>query len=278
MLSALPVPAGVQLPPSYHHVYLNLSDVDDWSTFRTKMLNNDSQKAFTQMARIPVILKMVSRRSDEILQHEIVQQLFQSDRKFDLFVLGYHFNEPLLGIAGHFRCPSVVVSPSPAMKAVRDLVASPASIATAPIFSKTGDEDSPPKFFGRFGLFIAYTLEYVIVMIVNNFLHEPIYAKHFPSTKGYPTYDEVQKNVSLVLVNHHFSQGDFRPMYPNIIDIGGIQIRAKPKPLPEVPKLNSIGANYTESFCYFSPSKHSYKTRKTVSFYSAWAAISKCPK
>lgn len=187
------------------------------------------------MARIPLLMKMLSHRSNEILQHETVRQLMQSRRQFDLFVLGYHFNEPLLGIAGHFRCPSVIISTSPAMKSIRDFAGSPASIATTPIFSKIGKRDhNPPTFWERFGLFIAYTLEYIIVLIVTQFLHKPIYAKHFPTAIGYPTYDEVQTNVSLVLVNHHFSHGDFRPVYPNIVDIGGIQIRAEPEPLSEV--------------------------------------------
>lgn len=235
MLSVLPVPAGVQLPSTYRHVHLSLSDADDWSTFRTKMLNNDSKTDFTQFARIPVLIKMMSHRSNAVLQHEIVQQLLHSEQQFDLFVLGYHFNEPLLGIAAHFRCPSVVISPAPAMKPIRDFVGNPAAVATTPIFSRSGgNADILPKFSERFFLFVGYIVEYAITETINRFLHEPIYAKHFPAAIGYPTYDEVMKNVSLVLVNHHFSQGDFRPMYPNIVDIGGIQIRAQPKSLPEV--------------------------------------------
>lgn len=236
MLSALQVPTGVlQLSPTYRHVYLKLSDVNDWSAFRTEMLNNnDSKNGFAQFAHMLIMIKMITRRSNEVLQHEIVQQLFRSDQQFDLFVLGYNFNEPLLGIAAHFRCPSVVITPGPAIKAIRDFVGNPAAIATTPTFGKSGEGDFPPKFSERFFVFIAYIFEYAIIEIVKRFLHEPIYAKHFPAAIGYPTYEKMMRNVSLVMVNHHFSQGDFRPMYPNIIDIGGIQIRGKPKSLPEV--------------------------------------------
>lgn len=45
--------------------------------------------------------------------------------------------------------------------------------------------------------------------------------------------EEVYKNVSLVLTNHHFSQGPIRPNVPALIEIGGIQIKEKPDPLPE---------------------------------------------
>lgn len=242
VLSVLPKRPDVQLPPTYRHVYLNLSDAGDWSSFRTKMLNNDTKTDFMQFARIPLIMKMQTRRMIEILQHEIVRRLINSEQRFDLFVLGYtNFNEPLLGIAAHFQCPSVVISPIPALKMIRDLVGNPAEIATTPIFGKSGETETPPKFLGRFLLFIGYTIEYAITVIGDTFLAEPVYATHFPASSGYPTYDEVKKNVSLVLVNHHFSQGDFRPLYPNIVDIGGIQIRAEPKQLPEV------SVTYTDS-------------------------------
>lgn len=234
VLSVLPVWTEAQLPPTYHHVFLNLSDTDDWGAFRTKMLNNDTKTDLMQLARIPLLMKMLTRRSNEILRHEMIQHLFHSGQRFDLFVLGYHFNDPLLGIAAHFRCPSVVLTPTPALKMVRDFVGNPAEIATTPIFSKSGVTEVPPKFLTRFLLFIGYTIEYAVVLIANNFVHETVYANHFPSARGYPTFDEMKRNVSLVLVNHHFSQGDFRPLYPNIVDIGGIQIRAKPKPLPRV--------------------------------------------
>lgn len=234
VFSVLPASADAQLPPTYHHVFLNLSDTDDWGAFRIRMLNNDTKTDLMQFARIPLLMKMLNRRSNEILRHEIVHQLFHSGQRFDLFVLGFNFNDPLLGIAAHFRCPSVILTPTPALKMIRDFVGNPAEIATTPIFGKHGVTEVPPKFLSRFLLFIGYTIEYAVISIANNFIHEPLYANHFPSAKGYPTYDEIKRNVSLVLVNHHFSQGDFRPLYPNIVDIGGIQIRAKPKPMPTV--------------------------------------------
>lgn len=234
VLSVLPMAADKQLPPTYHHVHMHLSDENDWSTYRTGMMNNETKTELAQFFRIPRIMKMLTQRLNEILRHAIVEELLRTDRQFDLFVMGYVFNEPLLGIAAHFRCPSVVITTTPALKSIRDLVGIPAEIATTSVFSNNGDLNVPPTFMQRCCLFIAYAVEYVINILVDNFLHKPVYAKYFPPTKGYPTYDEVKKNVSLVLVNHHFSQGDFRPMYPNIVDIGGIQIRAKPKPLPEV--------------------------------------------
>ncbi|KAJ6634253.1 UDP-glucosyltransferase 2 [Pseudolycoriella hygida] len=64
------------------------------------------------------------------------------------------------------------------------------------------------------------------------------------ASKNYPTFREVTRNVSLVFVGHHFSQGAIRPYVPNLIDIGGIQIKNKPDPLP--PKISDFLANASD--------------------------------
>lgn len=45
------------------------------------------------------------------------------------------------------------------------------------------------------------------------------------------TFDDQMKNVSLVLINHHFSTSSIRPFVANMIEIGGIHV-APAKPLP----------------------------------------------
>lgn len=58
------------------------------------------------------------------------------------------------------------------------------------------------------------------------------FSKIFP-TENFPSYDEVRNNVSLVLVSSHFSQGRVRPLLPNVIEVGGLQIKETPAPLPD---------------------------------------------
>ena len=54
----------------------------------------------------------------------------------------------------------------------------------------------------------------------------------FPS--HHRTYDESLKNISMVLVNGHFSQGHPRPNVPAVVEVGGIQVKPKANQLPEV--------------------------------------------
>ncbi|XP_058461330.1 UDP-glycosyltransferase UGT5-like isoform X2 [Malaya genurostris] len=55
------------------------------------------------------------------------------------------------------------------------------------------------------------------------------YEKAFPQPKL--TFEQQMRNVSLILLNQHFSLGSARPYPPNMVEVGGIHIR-KVKPLP----------------------------------------------
>lgn len=86
----------------------------------------------------------------------------------------------------------------------------------------------------RLGLFIEYIFEYFHVTYTHYFYFVPFYDEHFGIIENFPAFDEVKKNVSLILTNTHFSEGTIRPALPNLIEIGGVHIKEKPNPLPKV--------------------------------------------
>jgi len=49
-----------------------------------------------------------------------------------------------------------------------------------------------------------------------------------------PSVWEAENNISLVMVNNHWSQSYTLPLMPSIIQLGSIHIQEQPKPLPEV--------------------------------------------
>lgn len=66
------------------------------------------------------------------------------------------------------------------------------------------------------------------------------FSSNFPAGK-FPPYETAIRNISLILANDHFSQGMLRPNLPNVIEVGGLQVKTKPYPLPQViihPHLN----------------------------------------
>jgi UDP-glucoronosyl and UDP-glucosyl transferase len=59
------------------------------------------------------------------------------------------------------------------------------------------------------------------------------FRKYFPE-KDYLTFDQMKQKVSLVLLNTHFSSNGPRPYLPNMIEIGGIQVKPEASVLPKV--------------------------------------------
>lgn len=232
MLSTFPMPQKT-LPKTYHHIHTQVRDTEEWANMRKGMLNNETKNDENQLKRFPKTLQMIARRSSEIIRHKVVRNLIESGQKFDLFILGYNLNDMMLGLAGHFRVPSVILSTIPAMKPIRDFIGNPAAVSSAPLFSQATKIDVL-SFRDRLRLFIEYTVEYFYVMHTNYFIFERFYDEHFGTIAHFPNFDEVKKNVSLVLTNTHFSEGTLRPALPNLVEIGGVHIKEKPDPLPKV--------------------------------------------
>lgn len=266
VLSTFPVPPQRTLPKLYHHIYTHVEDTVEWVNMRKHMLNNETKNDENQLKRFPKTLLMIARRSSEILRHKAVRNLIESGQQFDLFILGYNLNDMMLGLAGHFRVPSVVLSTIPAMKPLRDLIGNPAAVSSAPLFSQANKIDVS-SFSDRLRLFIEYVVEYLYVMHTNYFIFERFYDEHFATIEHFPTFDEVKKNVSLVLTNTHFSEGTLRPALPNLIEIGGIHIKEIPNQLPKVnihPMVfNEFYSTFLLEFSIFSsPLEYSRHNRR----------------
>lgn len=62
--------------------------------------------------------------------------------------------------------------------------------------------------------------------------------------------DEMKQNISIVLINTHFSQGNVRPNVPAFVEIGGIQARSQQLPLPIA--LQTLLDTSIDGVIYFS--------------------------
>lgn len=226
---------------NYQHIYLPMDDTEQWKNLRHSLVNSETKSEWSQLARIPTLIKVNSIRSNSVLKTQPIQNLLKSNQKFDLFVLGYNFNHFHLGIAAHFKCPSVVISTVITLKPLLDLIGNPSEISSTLIFPYQRVEKI--TFSDRFWMFFGYAIELVFTTLMRLFISLPYYDENFPRAKGYPTLSEVEKNVSLILVNHHFSEGGIRPFLPNYIQVGGIEISPTPKPLSEV-KLNKTNSKF----------------------------------
>lgn len=79
-----------------------------------------------------------------------------------------------------------------------------------------------------------------IIMTYSHGKDSKYYRANFPVLKKYPKLDAQLRNVSLVLVNDHFSLTVARPNLPAIVPVASMHIKQRPA-LPEVSKnFNSI--------------------------------------
>jgi len=74
---------------------------------------------------------------------------------------------------------------------------------------------------------------------------------NFPADK-YISFNEALNNVSLILLNTHFSSGMVRPYVPNMIEVGGIQVKPEASPLPEVNLLLLVNFIILDSYFLFT--------------------------
>ncbi|XP_073820930.1 UDP-glycosyltransferase family 307 member A1 [Musca autumnalis] len=144
-------------------------------------------------------------------------QMFVKDtrQQFDLMLLGYLFNDYQLGVAAHFKCPSVVIWTGQPIGFIHRLMGNPENRWYVPQpYDRHQYKGWRGMAFGWFEKFVETLALYKM---------KEVYEQHFPESQ-YPTFWEVRRNVSLALVNHHsLSEGPIAPYVPSIIEIGGLE-------------------------------------------------------
>lgn len=185
------------------------------------------------------ILRMIPHTIRQFL--EMAERIFEvpefievmEEEKFDLVVIGVLMNDFLLGLGDHFKCPTMMLSTNAGWTPTNQLFGNPSSVATVP--SLIAQQAVPMNFISRVENFIYIALEHAYAIFMNN-LQREAYEKYFPFGR-YVSYDEAVNNISMVLLNSHFTQGIVRPLLPAMVEVGGLQINPTPDPLPKVAEV-----------------------------------------
>lgn len=150
---------------------------------------------------------------------------------FDLVIIGWFLNDYHVGLGAHFKAPVIWSATIKPQSNFRNLIgmSSGVSYNSSPFLNYKG----VMTFWQRLINFIAISAESLLLSGFEYFWYEPYYAKNFPNDK-YPSYDEAKKNVSLILVNTHFSEGSLEAYLPGMVQVGGMHIKSEPKLLPKV--------------------------------------------
>lgn len=214
--------------PNYRHIEIpDFLDDSALNSFSSDALQSADKSS--HISKIFLLINGLTGYSINLMRHPKFLPL--KSEHFDLLVIGWFLNEYALGLSAHFHCPSVIISPNVNFYAMRRLSGNPSSVTTVPslIFGINPDM----KFLDRVYNVFAYGIEFLMFETMFQFYTMPHYTKEFPPDK-YPPFDEVLKNVSLVLITQHFSTQNSEALLPNVIEVEGMHIKKKPDPLPTV--------------------------------------------
>ncbi|CAD7078260.1 unnamed protein product [Hermetia illucens] len=206
----------------FRHIKLDQPDMD------RSMISQKKKGLFEAMESTANITNNLLNLSNLTINNPEMQKLMREE-SFDLVVLGYFFNDFLIGIAGHFKCPLIINWMGSPLQHLAKMMGNPSELSYVPDLL-TGLQQ-PMGFFDRVINYAFSAVEHGVFHYVNYRMGE-YYAYNFPPDK-YPSYEDMKKNVSLLFVNTYLSQGYIQPNVPTIIQIGGIQIKPKPDPLPQ---------------------------------------------
>lgn len=176
---------------------IDLKNVND----AVKSMTKDAEKSGFDWSLMFTFVANMTEIYEEMLVHPKFLPI--KNEQFDLIVIGWFWNDFQIGLAAHFNVPAVI-----------DVVANPSVFHRKYIGNPSGASYNPVEFLNfkgpmsfteRFINFIGVSAENLISYWADYYWHEPHYSKNFPSNK-YPSFHDARKNISLVLMNNHFSQ------------------------------------------------------------------------
>ncbi|XP_043643599.1 UDP-glycosyltransferase UGT5 [Drosophila teissieri] len=220
------------LEPTITHKNINLVSVPmTKAEIKQRSETIGAKQKNTSPNRLISILNMsgqmdsMLRKMADVLKDERVQGLYlNKDNHFDLVISGYFMNDYQLGFARKVNAPVVVLAPSSPSQMLNSLIGNP--------HDKVQKEEGM-TFGQRLDSYITSLLYGIFVRQIDQ-RNRQYYNELFGDDPTMPEYTDVLKNTSLVFFcSHAASEGPIRPSVPAAVEIGGIQIKDKPDPLPK---------------------------------------------
>ncbi|KAH8413434.1 hypothetical protein KR009_011039, partial [Drosophila setifemur] len=184
---------------------------------------------FSTLNRLVNDMDVLINAQADLLSHPKFQQIYES--KFDLMILGYFINDFQLGVAAKLKIPVILDWMSAPMAVIDGFVGNPSEISYVPNIATSA---TPPMGFLKRAENLAKHMFLTLMMQRLDSKVQGIYKQKFAGEKDFPELPELRKNISLVFTNCHLiSEGPIRPMVPALAEIGGIQVKDTPDPLPK---------------------------------------------
>ncbi|CAL8110077.1 unnamed protein product [Orchesella dallaii] len=184
--------------------------------------------------------------SDMLYRNEEIKELIKTGAgSFDLVVVNAFMNHFVLGIVHKMQAPHMYVATMPALNAQVEkfgLYFPPSFVpcSFAAFSDRMNFKERVVNFVAEHFITVATQLSWVPYL-------SKLYQDHLGS--DVPNTYEIDKNVSLLLMNSHFSLTYPRPLMPDVVEVGGLHTRPS-KPLPN--DLDEFLSGAKDGFILFS--------------------------
>ncbi|XP_068151167.1 UDP-glycosyltransferase UGT5-like [Drosophila tropicalis] len=255
------------LKPKVTHPKINVIQVPltpdedkELTAMLADMTKADNKNLVLNLYRIFGQRNLIFEKMESVMFDQKVKDLYENqDNKFDLVFVGFFMNNYQLGLARKLKAPVVITAPMPPSLMLNVLIGNPSEMTYVPSFTLAVEKGKPMTFTQRLINFASH-LAFKTALTLQESRNVKTYKSLYGDDPAMPSYEELKKNVSLVFfASHGISEGPIRPNVPGAIEIGGIQIKDKPDPLPKDMEkflndakqgaiLLSLGSNVKGSF------------------------------
>ncbi|XP_030383807.1 UDP-glucuronosyltransferase 1-6-like [Scaptodrosophila lebanonensis] len=215
-----------------HHIYVPPTEeqernLEDMMSGMAKQKNS----IFSIVKKLLSDKNVVIEAQYDLMFDERLQRIY--DTKFDLMIQGFFLNEFQLGVAAKLKCPVIINWMQAPMATIDALVGNPYEISYVPNMNTVVKPGEGMGFSKRLENLIKQIFGIYIKSLFNK-RSNIMYKQIFGNEPNFPSIEQMRRNISLVFTNSHsISEGPIRPFVPATVEIGGIQVKDKPDPLPK---------------------------------------------
>ncbi|XP_054010164.1 UDP-glycosyltransferase UGT5-like [Hylaeus anthracinus] len=219
-IAAEPLPnyKDVSLLDGEHNVMINVIDLREMDDTIFKMIKN-----------IYMLSVMARMTCENALKNPELKRIVESGEKFDLVITESFNTNCFMPVIKKLDAPFVQISTHQLMDwAIDQLGASYEASHKPSIFSGL---ERPMNFLQRTWNVLATWLATSVYDTIFHWHDQSLGEKYYGP--GVPDVKEISKNVSLMLLNTHYSLHGAQLFPPNIVEVGGMHLPSKPSPLPK---------------------------------------------
>lgn len=159
------------------------------------------------------VVKSIAQRTNAILGNQLMQNIITTKDTFDLLLMGYNFNDLLLGIVMEMKCPAFVVSTYPAVDPINYYMSNDDQLALS---NRAVEENL--SFMGRIASATTSVVDYAALLYLEFFGKKTVPKTESVQNESFIT-ESILRDTSLTYLCRRFHNGS-----PKFVLVGGVDL------------------------------------------------------